>query len=55
MKIALARPDITGAEIEAVLAVLKTPQLALGPKLKAFEKRIAECAGVRPHRRSSTK
>ena len=55
MKIPLARPDITGAEIEAAVAILRTPQLAFGPRLKAFEKRIAECAGVRPHRRSSTK
>jgi len=46
MKIPLARPDITEAEIEAVLGVLRMPQLALGPRLKAFEERIAEYAGV---------
>jgi len=46
MRIPLARPDITEAEIEAVLGVLGTPQLALGPRLKAFEERIAEYAGV---------
>ena len=44
MKIPLARPDITDAEIEAVVEVLKTSYLALGPKLKEFENAIAEYA-----------
>ncbi|MCK4393527.1 DegT/DnrJ/EryC1/StrS family aminotransferase [Candidatus Bipolaricaulota bacterium] len=47
MNIPLARPDITEREIEAVVAVLRTPQLALGPKLKEFEDAIAEYSGVR--------
>jgi len=47
MKIPLARPDITESEIEAVAAVLRMPQLALGPKLESFEEKIAEYAGVR--------
>jgi perosamine synthetase len=47
MEIPLARPDITDAEIEAVVEVLKTSYLALGPKLKEFENAIAEYAGVR--------
>ncbi|MCK4394212.1 DegT/DnrJ/EryC1/StrS aminotransferase family protein [Candidatus Bipolaricaulota bacterium] len=47
MNIPLARPDITEKEIEAVVAVLRTPHLALGPKLKEFEDAIAEYAGVR--------
>ena len=34
MQIPLARPDITDAEIEAVVEVLRTSHLALGPKLK---------------------
>jgi perosamine synthetase len=42
----LARPDITEKEIVAVLGALRTPYLAFGPKLKAFEERIAEYAGV---------
>jgi len=46
MRIPLGKSDITKREIEAVIAVLKTPQLALGPRLKAFEERIAEYAGV---------
>jgi len=45
--IPLAQPDITEAEIEAVVGVLKTSYLALGPKLKEFEGAIAEYAGVR--------
>ena len=36
-QIALARPNITQAEIDAVVAVLKTPSLSLGPKLGEFE------------------
>jgi len=47
MNIPLARPDITEKEIEAVVAVLRTPHLALGPKLKEFENAIAEYSGVR--------
>ena len=47
MEIPLARPDITDAEIEAVVEVLKTSYLALGPKLKEFENAIADYAGVR--------
>ncbi len=46
MEIPLARPDITEAEIAAVVEVLKTSHLALGPKLKEFEEAIAEYAGV---------
>lgn len=37
INIPLARPDITEKEIEAVVEVLKTSRLALGPKLKEFE------------------
>lgn len=47
MNIPLARPDITEAEIQVVVAVLRTPHLALGPRLKEFEGAIAEYAGVR--------
>ncbi|MCK4598788.1 DegT/DnrJ/EryC1/StrS family aminotransferase [Candidatus Bipolaricaulota bacterium] len=47
MNIPLARPDIAKEEIEAVVAVLRTPHLALGPKLKEFEDAIAEYSGVR--------
>lgn len=39
--IPLAAPDITKKEIDAVLSVLKTPVLSLGPKLPEFEKNLA--------------
>jgi len=47
MKIPLARPDITNLERKAVLKVLRTPYLSLGPKLKEFEEKIAKFAGVK--------
>ncbi|HEY4523534.1 MAG TPA: DegT/DnrJ/EryC1/StrS family aminotransferase [Candidatus Paceibacterota bacterium] len=45
--IPLASPDITASEIEAVLAVLATPNLSLGPKLKEFEEKIAAYTGTK--------
>lgn len=47
MQIPLSSPDITKAETEAVLGVLKTPNLSLGPKLPEFEKVMAEYVGVK--------
>lgn len=47
MEIPLARPDITSAEIDAVVAVMKTPQLSLGPKLPEFEAAFANYCGTR--------
>lgn len=47
MDIPLARPDITEHEIQAVVSVLRTPYLSLGPKLEEFEHKIAAYAGVR--------
>ncbi len=41
MRIPLSSPDITAAERAAVQAVLETRHLALGPKLREFEQRIA--------------
>jgi len=46
-KIPLARPDITNLERKAVLGVLETPNLSLGPKLKEFEEKIAKYVGVK--------
>jgi len=37
----LSNPDITTREIEAVLSVLRTPNLSLGPKVLEFEEEIA--------------
>lgn len=47
MEIPLARPDITEREIQAVVSVLRTPHLSLGPKLREFEEKLAAYAGVR--------
>jgi perosamine synthetase len=41
----LSRPDITDAEIEAVTAVLRSPNLSLGPKLAEFEDAFARYVG----------
>jgi perosamine synthetase len=46
-QIPLSSPDITEAEIAAVTAVLRTPQLSLGPELEGFEAALAEFHGVR--------
>lgn len=43
----LASPDITKREIKAVLSVLSTPILSLGPKLTEFEKKIAAYTGAK--------
>ena len=47
MEIHLARPDITDAEIASVLEVLRSPNLSLGPKLRAFEETFARYLGRR--------
>lgn len=41
MQIPLSRPDISEHERSAVMAVLQTPHLALGPQLDEFERRMA--------------
>ncbi len=43
----LARPVIGRAEEEAVLAVLRSGQLSLGPRLRAFEEQFARRVGAR--------
>jgi perosamine synthetase len=48
MRIPLAAPDLTDADINAVAVVLRTPWLSLGPKLEEFERRMAEHTGS-PH------
>lgn len=45
--IPLSRPDITEKDIQAVVDVLKTPQLSLGPKLAEFEYKFAEYIGTK--------
>jgi perosamine synthetase len=46
MKIPLSAPDISPAEIEAVVEVLRSSRLSLGPKLEEFEHAIAAYTGV---------
>ncbi|HUW18880.1 MAG TPA: DegT/DnrJ/EryC1/StrS family aminotransferase [Sedimentisphaerales bacterium] len=45
MRVYLSRPDITEKEIEAVCAVLRSPNLSLGPKLAEFEEAFAAYIG----------
>jgi len=47
MQIPLSQPDITNLERKAVLGVLKTSRLSLGPKLEEFEKVMADYLGVK--------
>ena len=47
MGVPLSNPDITDLEREAVLQVLRTPNLALGPKLREFESAMAAYHGRR--------
>ncbi len=42
MRIPLSKPDITPADIEAVVGVLQTPNLSLGPKVAEFEQAVAD-------------
>ena len=43
----MSSPDLSPAEREAVLGVLDTPSLSIGPKVQAFEQIVAERLGVR--------
>ncbi|UCC98348.1 MAG: DegT/DnrJ/EryC1/StrS family aminotransferase [Phycisphaerales bacterium] len=47
MTIHLSRPDITDREIEAVCAVLRSPNLSLGPRLAEFEGAFARYIGTK--------
>ncbi len=46
VRIPLAQPDITDRERKAVLDVLQTSTLAMGPQVRAFEEALASLAGV---------
>ena len=46
MQIRLSSPDITDRGIDAVLQVLQSPNLSLGPKLGEFEKAFADYIGA---------
>jgi len=45
--IPMSSPDITDAERQAVLEVLNTPNLAMGPRIDEFEEVIAAYAGAK--------
>ncbi len=45
--IPLSRPDITEREIEAVVTVLRSPNISLGPRLPEFERRLAGYVGAK--------
>jgi perosamine synthetase len=47
MTIPLSRPDITQAEIDAVIDVLNTDTLSIGPRVEQFESACAKVAGRR--------
>ncbi len=47
VNIPLSNPDITPAERRAVLEVLKSPNLSLGPRLPEFERLGAQAAGCK--------
>lgn len=47
VRIPLSSPDIDASDIEAVVAVLRTPHLSLGPAGPAFEEAISRYAGTR--------
>ncbi len=47
MRIPLSAPDITESEINAVVEVLRSPRLSLGPKLEEFERNVAEYGGAK--------
>ena len=47
MKVSLSGPEITDIDRNAVLEVLCTPHLSLGPKLEEFEKKFADYIGCK--------
>jgi len=47
MKIPMSSPDITQGDIDAVVEVLHTPFLSIGPKIDAFEKAVAASVGCK--------
>jgi dTDP-4-amino-4,6-dideoxygalactose transaminase len=47
MKIPMSSPNLTDADRQAVLAVLNTPNLSMGPKIDAFERAFCELTGAR--------
>jgi perosamine synthetase len=46
MQVPLSQPSIDQDDIDAVLAVLRTPTLSIGPQVRAFEEAVAAYTGV---------
>src|SRR6266851_2664880 len=46
LRIPLSSPDITEADIAAVVRVLRTPRLSIGPQQEAFEESVADYVGA---------
>jgi perosamine synthetase len=46
-RVPLSNPDISKADIDAVVKVLKSPRLSLGPRLVEFEKAFAKYMGMK--------
>lgn len=46
VSIAMSSPDITQAEIDAVVGVLNTPYLSIGPKIREFETAVSQYVGL---------
>ena len=46
MKIPMSSPDITDADRQAVLDVVNTPNLSMGPKIDAFERSFCDLTGA---------
>lgn len=47
MKIPMSSPDLTEAERQAVMAVINTPILSLGPRVQEFERAFCEYSGAK--------
>jgi len=47
VRIPLAKPEVTDADREAVLEVLRTPHLSMGPKLRQFEQALCDYTGTK--------
>jgi len=47
MTIPMSSPDLTEREIQAVLDVLRTPRLSMGPRQEAFESAVAARVGAK--------
>jgi perosamine synthetase len=45
LRIPIAKPEITDADRQAVMEVLRTPHLSMGPKVREFEQAICDYTG----------